>query len=128
MRFLLLAHIASHCLEASGVSHEVICHVPCSHCAVDPWLQFVFWLIVWRFVEGGVPVCVVAAFFVLVGVVVVVLSRSSPCSLSGSRVRRGSPACFFVVCIIILIIRRCVEQRQHDEITTDTNKTKNTAT
>ena len=41
----------------------------------DPWLQFVFWLVVWQFVKGGVAVCVVAAFFVLDGSRGVGLSR-----------------------------------------------------
>ena len=35
------------------------CFVSCSHCAVDPWLQFQ--LVVWHVVEGGVAVGVVAA-------------------------------------------------------------------
>ena len=46
---------------------QVICFVRCSHCLVDPGFQFVVWLVVWNVVEGGVAVCVVAAFFLLVG-------------------------------------------------------------
>ena len=69
-KFILL------CLRsASTCCQQVICCVRCSHYVVDPWFQFVFWLVVWNFVEGGVALCVVAAFFLLVGVLGVGFSR-----------------------------------------------------
>ena len=45
---------------------HVVCFVRGSHYAVHPWLQFVFWFVVWLVIERGVAVGVVAAFLLLV--------------------------------------------------------------
>ena len=77
-----------------------------------------FWSVLWDFVDAGVAVCV-AAFFVLVGVLVSVLSRIVPlvrCGVVGSAVTSTLAACAaaqlvpdcLFVCMIILIIRRRV--------------------
>ena len=68
---------------------QVICLVRCSQYVVHPWFQFVFWLIIWRFVEGRVAVGVMAAFFFLVEVWWWSSVVSSSSSLSGSC---GSPS------------------------------------
>ena len=49
-------------------SQQVVCLAGCAHYVVNPWLRFVFLLVLWYAVEGRVAVGVLVAFFLLVGV------------------------------------------------------------
>ena len=99
---------------------QVIWFVRCSHSAVDPRFQFVFWLVVSNFVEKGVAVFVVTAFFLLGGIRGVGFSRvilrlavrswSSPSAISSTLASCAAAERlpeFLFVCMIIPIIR-CV--------------------
>ena len=57
---------------------QVVRVVCCCFCAVDPRFQLVFWIGFWDLVDAGDTVYIVAAFFVIVGVLVVALSRVVP--------------------------------------------------
>ena len=102
---------------------QVVRLVCWSHSEVDPWFKFVFWVIVWRFAEGGVAFGVLTAFF-FVGVLMVGFSRAFLVlvfgvvwfAVGGAVDARGVRGCgtFAVVLfvgVIMLIIRRCVVWR-----------------
>ena len=83
----------------------------CSHCAVDPRCQFVFRVVVWNFVERVVAVRFVAAFFLLIGVLGGWVQSSSSSAISSTLAACAAAGYlhgFLFVCMIILIIRRCV--------------------
>ena len=122
----------SWCVASIGACFQYILHCPIIHDGIpfptnkssamcvpgttQSRFQFVFWLVVWHFAEGRDAACVVAAFFVLFGILGGSSSVvSSPCSPSGpwgSPSAASSPlaACgaggyqhvFLFVCVIIL--------------------------